>query len=307
MISLFESLKTAYHILNGSAEKNLKQIHDTMGNSNIEKQQEIVSKKIEEIKQIKEAARLEHELLVEKEFWKDFTTHYDDVVKYYKIPTELRQETLPAIIGSNLPSISTADKFPEELKKAYDELTKPVMFMNTCYEGLETFEKYASPVNYERLTLSYHVDVRDLESTNGLSRAFEKFRKENQNSLYEKIIELMNLKSLKHIKGTGDLCRVSGVTSQTLSKIRNMDIRPYAPGKETIVALCLALQLSLLEAQELLAIAGFTLSNEFLIDQIIAFCLEAGYYDIYNINVFIYAKTGKNYLMASTHTNKKGT
>lgn len=67
------------------------------------------------------------------------------------------------------------------------------------------------------------------------------------------------------------------------SKIRsNPD---YQIGKNTVIALCMALELSVAEANELLHAAGFTLSNSHTNDLIVQFCLENKIYNLHDVNL----------------------
>ena len=58
----------------------------------------------------------------------------------------------------------------------------------------------------------------------------------------------------------------------------------YMPSKKTIVALAIALELSLPEASDLLRQAGFALSRSVLFDVIMEYFFTARMYDIYVIN-----------------------
>ena len=69
------------------------------------------------------------------------------------------------------------------------------------------------------------------------------------------------------------------------SKIRcNKD---YVPKKKTVVALAVALELNMDDARDLLASAGYALTNNNIFDVIISFCLENGIYDIYEVDVLL--------------------
>lgn len=69
------------------------------------------------------------------------------------------------------------------------------------------------------------------------------------------------------------------------SKIRcNKD---YVPKKKTVVALAVALELNMDDARDLLASAGYALTNNNIFDVIINFCLENGIYDIYEVDVLL--------------------
>ena len=58
----------------------------------------------------------------------------------------------------------------------------------------------------------------------------------------------------------------------------------YTPSKVTIILLCLGLQLTLEEAAELLALAGYTLSQCSVRDLIVTYCLQHRIYDTFEVN-----------------------
>ena len=70
----------------------------------------------------------------------------------------------------------------------------------------------------------------------------------------------------------------------------------YVPGKITVLALCIALKLTLKQTQEMLWLVGYSLSNNIKTDKIIAWCLEHTEYDctVENINDIIYDKIGES-------------
>ena len=69
----------------------------------------------------------------------------------------------------------------------------------------------------------------------------------------------------------------------------------YIPAKRTIIALALAMELTLEQTQELLNAGGYTLSNTILSDLIIEICIKEDIYDINDIN-FILFKYKQNLL-----------
>ncbi|NLC54029.1 MAG: hypothetical protein GX770_08710 [Firmicutes bacterium] len=73
-----------------------------------------------------------------------------------------------------------------------------------------------------------------------------------------------------------------GLDRRHFSKIRsNPD---YHPGKNTVLALAIALELNKEETSQLLAAAGYSLSESDTFDLVIQFCLEKKIYNLDTIN-----------------------
>lgn len=79
-----------------------------------------------------------------------------------------------------------------------------------------------------------------------------------------------------------DIYKKAGIDRRHFSKIRsNPD---YRPGKNTVIALALALELNKKETDKLLSAAGYSLSDSDTFDLVIQFCLEKKIYDIQEVN-----------------------
>lgn len=72
------------------------------------------------------------------------------------------------------------------------------------------------------------------------------------------------------------------VDRRHFSKIRNDEF--YSPNKKTVLAFSIALELTLDEAKDLLACAGFALSRSSKVDIIVAYFLQNKIYDMFEIN-----------------------
>lgn len=85
-------------------------------------------------------------------------------------------------------------------------------------------------------------------------------------------------------KGTSDsdIYKKAGIDRRHFSKIRsNSD---YRIGKNTVLALALALELNKKDADTLLSSAGYSLSDCDTFDLVIQFCMEKNIYDIHSVN-----------------------
>lgn len=74
----------------------------------------------------------------------------------------------------------------------------------------------------------------------------------------------------------------ANLTRQHFSKIRTNP--GYIPNKITVLALAIALELSVEQTQDLLSRAGYTLSKSLKMDLIVEYYLRKKLYDIYQIN-----------------------
>ena len=88
------------------------------------------------------------------------------------------------------------------------------------------------------------------------------------------------------------------VSKAVYSNIRSMSVKgkTYVPSKHTVMCLCIALHLSVSQAQEMLNLVGYSFSNNVVVDKIISWCLEHREYeyDVRTINDVIYEKIGES-------------
>ena len=112
---------------------------------------------------------------------------------------------------------------------------------------------------------------------------------EEQLDIYSDILYYCEKKNIDEVA----LYNKARVRKETFSKIRSMKTTGHRPGKSTIICLCLALNLNIKQTQALLNKAGYMLSNDIITDKIISYCIEANYFNIYEIENVLYEKMHK--------------
>lgn len=78
----------------------------------------------------------------------------------------------------------------------------------------------------------------------------------------------------------------ANIDRRLFNKIKNEP--NYRPGKQTALAIAIALRLTLSETKELLMKAGFALSHSNKADIVVEYCIQAGLYDIFQINELLF-------------------
>ena len=119
---------------------------------------------------------------------------------------------------------------------------------------------------------------------------FNEIEKPEENlDIYNDILAFCHKKNIDEV----ELYTKAFVSKTVFSKIRSMKTTGYKPSKSTIVCLCLALNLNILETQALLNKAGYILSNEIFTDKIISYCIEKSFFNIYEIESLLSEKVNR--------------
>ena len=136
----------------------------------------------------------------------------------------------------------------------------------------EYIEKHSEEPDY-----AYAICERAI-SEDVLDTELEKYIKNNRKPTFNQVLfSLIDKKGARD----SDVYKRAGIDRRHFSKIRNPN---YRPGKNTVIALALALELNKKETGELLGAAGYSLSESDTSDLIILFFLEKKIYDIDTVN-----------------------
>lgn len=109
--------------------------------------------------------------------------------------------------------------------------------------------------------------------------AAEQYINQNRDNLFtEKLFFLIDSTGQKD----SEIYKRAGIDRRLFSKIRSN--KHYIPAKKTVLALCLALELTREDADKLLSSAGYSLSRADDYDLVIAFCIEKKIYNFFDVN-----------------------
>ena len=172
-------------------------------------------------------------------------------------------------------------KMDQEMKSIFDKITK---FRKKRAEVKALQEEESSPAEE---SLPEEFDVSTMQKTKlkkGMSSTMPVNR--NIDNLMNQLEETFSQRLLRMIDERGmtdsEAYAKAYVDRRHFSKIRK-DVN-YVPNKKTVLAFTIALELSLDEAKDLLASAGFALSRSSKTDIIVAYFLQNKIYDMFEIN-----------------------
>ncbi len=122
-----------------------------------------------------------------------------------------------------------------------------------------------------------------MSSTISINRNIEDLMSQMEETFSQRLLRMIDERNLKD----SEVYIKANVDRRHFSKIRK-DVN-YTPNKKTVLAFTIALQLSLDEAKDLLASAGYALSRSSKMDIIVAYFLQNKIYDMFEINDVLYA------------------
>lgn len=101
--------------------------------------------------------------------------------------------------------------------------------------------------------------------------------------VFDKVDKLL---AEKQITKESQVYHRGGIDRRVYSNLKQTD-ENFRPQKATALAFCVALQLSVKEAEELLSLAEYHFETRDLTDQIVKCCLEKKIYELDEINIYI--------------------
>lgn len=122
-----------------------------------------------------------------------------------------------------------------------------------------------------------------MSSTISTNRNIDDLMSQMEETFSQRLLRMIDERNLKD----SEVYNKARVDRRHFSKIRK-DVN-YAPNKKTVLAFAIALELSLDEAKDLLASAGYALSRSSKTDIIVAYFLQNKIYDMFEINDVLYA------------------
>lgn len=120
-------------------------------------------------------------------------------------------------------------------------------------EGSDSQSKFSLRDNYD--SRSIQSAMRSLSNAGSPTRTLQTLEKLTDISFVDKMLEHINKKQLRD----SVVYKAAQIDRRLYSKI--VSDRTYKPAKDTCIALCLAMKLTLPEANDLLSRAGYTLSH----------------------------------------------
>ena len=175
-------------------------------------------------------------------------------------------------------------KMDQEMKSIFDKITK---FRKKRAEEKVLQEEPVKESSLSEDALPEEFDVSTMQKTKiqkGMSSTMSVNR--NIDNLMNQLEETFSQRLLRMIDERGmtdsEAYAKAYVDRWHFSKIRK-DVN-YVPNKKTVLAFTIALELSLDEAKDLLASAGFALSRSSKTDIIVAYFLQNKIYDMFEIN-----------------------
>ena len=159
-------------------------------------------------------------------------------------------------------------------------------YIDDVYVG----ERYDAPREMQRRALYAETPMDALEGALSYAPSGPAMDMSTLAEMLDQVDESFGKTVLRKIdeKGMTDVeCyKRANIDRRLFNKIKNEP--NYRPGKQTALALAIALKLTLAETKELLMKAGFALSHSNKADIVVEYCIKSGLYDIFQINELLF-------------------
>lgn len=174
--------------------------------------------------------------------------------------------------------------FDKKMESTFDKITrflnkKKVDSSATPDEPLDDYEIDESVIaQFDASSIKKEKVITPLAATISTNRKLDDLMGQIDETFSQRLLRMIDDRDLTD----SEAYTKALVDRRHFSKIRN-DIH-YAPNKKTVLAFCLALELSVDECKDLLGCAGFALSRSSKVDIIVAYCLQNKIYDMIDVN-----------------------
>ena len=175
-------------------------------------------------------------------------------------------------------------KMDKEMKSIFDKITK-IRKKRAEEKALQeepvkesSLSEDALPEEFDVSTMQKTKIQKGMSSTMSVNRNIDNLINQLEETFSQRLLRMIDERGLTD----SEAYTKAYVDRRHFSKIRK-DVN-YVPNKKTVLAFTIALELSLDEAKDLLASAGFALSRSSKTDIIVAYFLQNKIYDMFEIN-----------------------
>ena len=172
--------------------------------------------------------------------------------------------------------LSVFDKISEFRKKRAEKKTLKEDSVQKYDESNRS--ESAIPKEFDISTMQKTKITKGMSSTIPVNRNIDKLMDQLEETFSQRLLRMIDERDMTD----SEAYTKAYVDRRHFSKIRK-DVN-YVPNKKTVLAFTIALELSLDEAKDLLASAGFALSRSSKTDIIVAYFLQNKIYDMFEIN-----------------------
>ena len=175
-------------------------------------------------------------------------------------------------------------KMDKEMKSIFDKITKfrkkraeeKALEVEPVKES--SLSEDALPEEFDVSTMQKTKIQKGMSSTMSVNRNIDNLMNQLEETFSQRLLRMIDERGMTD----SEAYTKAYVDRRHFSKIRK-DVN-YVPNKKTVLAFTIALELSLDEAKDLLASAGFALSRSSKTDIIVAYFLQNKIYDMFEIN-----------------------